>query len=148
MVSILIHPVAPVGPTPAIQPPVFIAPRLKAIAESIHRVPMAKANKLIRQIVRVALMKIVFCPLATCFVTNHWVNVNQPKTISSLVIILQQSLDLSATTPTDHCHTLQHLHVFVVKKMGAPVQTGCIATHQIPNVKQYPIQVGFRPAIR
>ena len=92
--------------------------------------------------------KIVLCPRATCFVTNHWVNANQTKTILSLVIILQQSLDQSATTPMDHCHTLQHLHVFVVKKMGAPVQTGCIATHQIPNVKQYPIRLGFRPAIR
>ena len=80
-----IHRVAPVGPTPAIQPPVFIAPRLKAIAESIHRVPMAKANKLIRQIVRVALMKIVFCPLATCFVTNHRVNADPTKIILLLL---------------------------------------------------------------
>jgi len=71
MVLPLIHPVAPVGSTPVIRPPVFIAPRPKAIAESIHCVPMAKANKSIRQIVRVALMKIVFCPLATCFVTNQ-----------------------------------------------------------------------------
>ena len=71
MVLPLIHPVAPVDPTPVIHPPVFIAPRPKAIAESIHCVPMAKANKSIRQIVRVALMKIVFCPLATCFVTNQ-----------------------------------------------------------------------------
>ena len=114
----LIHPVAPVGPTPVIRPPVFIAPRPKAIAESIHCVPMAKANKSIRQIVRVASTKIVF--LATCFVTNHWVNANQTITVSSLAIILQQ-LDLSATTPMEKIHTLQRPHVSVVKAMFAAV---------------------------
>jgi hypothetical protein len=57
-------------------------------------------------------------------------------------------LHLSATTPMELCHTLQRLHVSVAKTMGAPVQTGCIATHQNPNAKQYPIRFGFRPAIR
>ena len=59
-----------------------------------------------------------------------------------------KSLLLSATTPMDHCHTIQHLHVSVAKTMGAPVQTGCIATHQNPNAKQCPMRLGFRPAIR
>ena len=71
MVLTLIHPVVPVAQTPVIRPPVFFAPRPKVIAESIHCVPMAKANKKTRQTVRVVLMKIVLCPLATCFVTNH-----------------------------------------------------------------------------
>ena len=48
----------------------------------------------------------------------------------------------------DHCHTIQHLHVSVVKTTPAPVQTGCIATHQNPNAKQYQMRLGFRPAIR
>ena len=80
-----IHRVAPVDPTPVIRPLVFIAPRPKAIAESIHCVPMAKANKSIRQIVRVALMTIVFCPLATCFVTNLRVNADPAKLILLLM---------------------------------------------------------------
>ena len=46
------------------------------------------------------------------------------------------------------CHTIQHLHVSVVKTTDAPVQTGCIATHQNPNAKQYPMRLGSRPAIR
>ena len=121
MVLPLIHPVAPVGPTPVIRPPVFIAPRPKAIAESIHCVPMAKANKSIRQIVRVASTKIVFFLLEKCFVTNHWVNANQTKLVSSLAVLHQQSLDQSATLPMDHCHTIQHLRVSVVKTMVAAV---------------------------
>ena len=72
MVLPLIHPVAPVGPTPVIRPPVFIAPRPKAIAESIHCVPMAKANKSIRQIVRVVLLVPQTCVLLpTCIATQH-----------------------------------------------------------------------------
>ena len=135
------------GPTLVIRPLVFIAPRPKAIAESTHCVPMATANKSIRQIVRVASTKIVF--LATCFVTNHWVNANQTITVSSLAL-RQQSLDLSATTPMDRCHTLQRLPASAVKTTGAPTvhSQGCIATHQNPNVKQYPTRLGFRPAIR
>ena len=129
------------------RPPVFIAPRPKAIAESTHCVPMATANKSIRQIVRVASTRIVFFLLATCFVTNHWVNANQTITVSPMAI---QSLDLSATTPMDRCHTLQRLPASVVKTTGAPTvhSQGCIATHQNPNVKQYPTRRGFRRAIR
>ena len=67
MVLTEIHPVAPVDPTPVIRPPVFIAPRPRAIAERIRCAPMAMANKSIRQTARVASMIIV----ATCFVTNH-----------------------------------------------------------------------------
>ena len=44
--------------------------------------------------------------------------------------------------------TLQRLPVSVVKTMGAPVRMGCIATHPIQHVKQYPTQPGCRPAIR
>ena len=46
------------------------------------------------------------------------------------------------------CHTIQRHRVSVVKTTGAPVQTGCIATHRNPNAKQYPTRLGFRPAIR
>ena len=48
----------------------------------------------------------------------------------------------------DHPNTIQHLHVSVAKTTAAPVQTGCFATHQNPNAKQYPMRLGSRPAIR
>ena len=48
----------------------------------------------------------------------------------------------------DHRRTIQHLHVSVAKTTPAPVQTGCIATHQNPNAKKYQMRLGFRPAIR
>jgi hypothetical protein len=48
----------------------------------------------------------------------------------------------------DQNHTLHLLRVSVVKAMGAPVQMGCIATHQNPNAKQHPTRLGSRPAIR
>ena len=48
----------------------------------------------------------------------------------------------------EHCHTLHLLHVSVAETTAAPVQMGCIATHQNPNAKQYPTRLGFRPAIR
>ena len=68
MVLTEIHPVAPVDPTPVIRPPVFIAPRPKAIAESTHCVPMAKANRSIRQIVRVVQ---AIALAVICIATNH-----------------------------------------------------------------------------
>ena len=64
------------------------------------------------------------------------------------VVCSTVQLHLSATTPMDHCHTLQRRHVSVAKTMGAPVQTGCIATHQNPNAKKYQMRLGSRPAIR
>ena len=58
------------------------------------------------------------------------------------------SLDLSATTTMDHCHTLHHLRVSVVKTMDAPVQAGCFAMHQSPNAKHCPTRLGFQLAVR
>ena len=48
----------------------------------------------------------------------------------------------------DRCHTLHHLRASVVNTMGAAVQTGCIATHQSLNAKQYQMKLGFRPVPR
>ena len=48
----------------------------------------------------------------------------------------------------DLCHTLHLLRVSVVKTMGAAMRTGCIATHQSLNAKQYQMKLGFRPVPR